>query len=344
MAPRPVLGAARQGLAALLLALCLLAGLPVPGVQAHANLLRSDPPAGAVLEESPGRFSLEFSESLDPHFTRLRLLDPAGQVLAEGPGEVDSADPRRLAFTPPVLPEGVYTLVWQVRSAVDGHITSGTIGFSVGVQGPRGSLLPPVGAADPAEAFPLAPDVLLRWANYAAAALMLGPLWFALLVWPRPGADFSRWLARTAGWAALALALAWLAFVLYQAQQLTRQGLQADFWTALAGLSGVLAWLRLLLPAALFLWARRLPPPAPGRPAAWGGAAARGAGERLVIALQSPAAAQGAPLAVALDWLHLVAMAAWLGGLAPLGIGLRRGAFPAAGVVPRFSARALAAV
>ena len=71
---------------------------------------------------------------------------------------------------------------------------------------------------------------------------------------------------------------------------------------------------------------------AAGRPRA--GLAAGGsrwrwaAGVVLTFSLNSHGAAeaQGAALAVALDWLHLAAMVAWLGGLLPLAARDRRGA------------------
>ncbi len=58
--------------------LAVLLGLvisPIRDVLAHANLVRSDPEAGAVLPSSPATATLVFSEALDPDFSKARLAD-----------------------------------------------------------------------------------------------------------------------------------------------------------------------------------------------------------------------------------------------------------------------------
>jgi copper transport protein len=67
-------------------------------------------------------------------------------------------------------------------------------------------------------------------------------------------------------------------------------------------------------------------------------------GSLLTISLQSHAAALGSPLAILLDWAHLSAMSAWLGGLLPLFLLLRSTSLPPGVLVPRFSRLALVCV
>src|SRR3954452_2310937 len=101
----------------LLLALALALVLARP-VAAHANLLRSEPAAGALLDRSPPSLTLEFSEELDPAFSQAQLFDRQNQLVEPGPGAVDPATPRVLRLILPDLPKGSYTALWRVRSAI----------------------------------------------------------------------------------------------------------------------------------------------------------------------------------------------------------------------------------
>ena len=150
---------------------------------AHAELVRSNPPAGATLDASPPSIELEFSEALDPNFSQVQLVDSQGKVIEPGPGEVQPDAPRTLRLIVPDLPKGSYAAIWRVRSAADGHITEGNLPFGVGVPAAGSSLIPPIGAPDPATVPPPIPDTLARWLNLVAAALALGALPFAVLVW-----------------------------------------------------------------------------------------------------------------------------------------------------------------
>src|SRR5690554_931384 len=167
--------------------LALLAGLLAPPttVSAHAAFVRSDPPPGAALAAAPERVTLVYTEPLDGELSKARLVDAGLNVVAEGPGEVDPGDERVLVLDLPPLPDGAYTVIWQARSAVDGHITSGVVTFTVGqvAEGAGASLLPPPGAPDPTSARPLPGDTLLRWLSYLMAALAAGSLAFGRLVW-----------------------------------------------------------------------------------------------------------------------------------------------------------------
>ncbi|MEP7189623.1 MAG: copper resistance CopC family protein, partial [Roseiflexaceae bacterium] len=173
----------------LLLALVLALLLAAP-VVAHANLLRSEPAAGALLDKSPPSLMLEFSEELDPSFSQTQLFDSQNQLVEPGPGEVDPTTPRVLRLILPDLPKGSYTALWRVRSSIDGHISQGSLPFGVGVAATGTALIQPLGAPDPATLPPPPLDTVARWLNLVAATLALGGLPFGLLVW-RPA--FRRW-------------------------------------------------------------------------------------------------------------------------------------------------------
>src|SRR6266542_493105 len=91
-----------------LLALALLLVL-VRLASAHANLVRSTPAAGAVLETAPPTIQLEFSEELDPSFSRVQLYNSQNQLIEPGPGEVAAANPKVMRLIIPDLARGSYT-------------------------------------------------------------------------------------------------------------------------------------------------------------------------------------------------------------------------------------------
>ncbi len=57
----------------------LLFILSLNGVDSHAALSRSDPPAGAALADSPAEIRLWFTEPLEPSYTGAELLNGQGE-------------------------------------------------------------------------------------------------------------------------------------------------------------------------------------------------------------------------------------------------------------------------
>src|SRR5437867_2628568 len=148
-----------------LLCAILLALLLVGPAEAHANLVRSEPPAGALLQTAPKELVLEFSEELDPSFSRVQLADSKNQIINSGPGVIDPANPRIMRLALQELPKDSYTALWHSRSAADGHITQGSVPFGVGVAATTTSLIPAPDAPDPATVPPPPLDAGLRWLN-----------------------------------------------------------------------------------------------------------------------------------------------------------------------------------
>jgi methionine-rich copper-binding protein CopC len=136
-----------------LVALALMFVL-VGTVSAHANLVRSTPAAGALLDAAPKELVLEFSEELDAGFSRVQLYNSKNQVINPGPGVVDPSAPTIMRLTLGELPKDSYTALWRSRSAADGHVTEGSVPFGVGVAATATSLIPALGAPDPATEAP----------------------------------------------------------------------------------------------------------------------------------------------------------------------------------------------
>jgi copper transport protein len=341
----------------------VLALLLIAPAEAHATLVRSEPPAGALLTTAPKELVLEFSERLDPSFSAVRLLDSKSQVVNADPGVIDPAAPRVLRLPLAALPKDSYTAVWKVRSADDGHVTEGSVPFGVGVAVTATALIPPLGAPDPATLPPPPIDAATRWLNLLMAAVALGGLPFALLVWrpawraaQRAGADCQttdeamlHTLRRLLVGGGGLFLLTNLLFLVTQAATAAgvplAQAVGAPLLQLLGGRSGMLWLARVALTLLIGAIALRLPPAGQGTAWPWWVALLLGGASLLTISLSSHGAAvpEGMALAVALDWLHIAAMVAWLGGLIPLAIALRAaqrnpdGALPLATLIPRFS-------
>lgn len=116
--------------------------------------------------------------------------------------------------------------------------------------------------------------------------------------------------------------------------------------------TGALWLARSLLLVAILVLAARLPAAAAGPARPWWVAFGLAGAALLTISLGSHAAARtsGALKAATIDWLHLVGMALWLGGLVPLAYAIRRSrrdsdwAPPLSRLVPRFSDLALLSI
>lgn len=124
--PRPHYAACVRTLA--LLVLVLLASLTHAGTAwAHAALNAAEPPDGAVVQASPRRYALTFSEPVSP--LALRLVRPDGTSI---PLDRFSVEGRVVEIEAPNgLGRGTHVLSWRVVSE-DGHPVGGSVTFSIG--------------------------------------------------------------------------------------------------------------------------------------------------------------------------------------------------------------------
>jgi copper transport protein len=313
---------------------------------AHANLVRSEPPANSAQKTSPTRVRLWFSEDIEPSFTSARVLDGAGSQLDKRDGHRLPDDSKALELSLPELQPGLYTVAWNALSAADGHATSGSFAFTVGDVPPAESSPREIAALvdatlSAAEPPPLY-QVLARWLNALALALLGGAFAFPWLVlFPalrafqsgkftqlpdatlaRARVAFARQWAR-AVWILFALcAVATVGFLIMQA--LTAGGLSSIGPVLGSTRFGMLWWVRVALLAALglLIWnarARWLTDGLlPDRPLAL--ALALCLLLLVTQSLSSHAAAIDTPpfLALGVDFLHLLGTAIWLGGLVQL--------------------------
>ena len=100
-------------------------------VVAHAGPRSAEPAAGARLGDSPEAIRLSFTERPEISLSAVRVLDASGRAHQSGDPQGVANDPHSLVVRVRRLDTGIYTVIWRVVSAVDGHATEGTYSFGV---------------------------------------------------------------------------------------------------------------------------------------------------------------------------------------------------------------------
>ncbi|MEV0317552.1 copper resistance CopC/CopD family protein [Streptomyces sp. NPDC050658] len=296
-------------------------------VSAHAALTGSDPKQGAVVDKAPGQVSLTFSEKVAMSDGSVRVLDPAGKRVDSGKTSDLGSNTYGVKLHKG-LPDGTFTVAYQVVSA-DSHPISGAFTFSVGAPSDTKVALPDqeVGGGFVGGLYGFA-----RYLSYAGFILVVGGAAFVLGCWPRGAGVRPVQRLVVSGWVTLTAST--LVMLLLRAPY-TGSGKIADAFD-MAELGDVLqtktgaalvSRLLLLAAAALFIavlfgaYEKRTDPKERkdltfglaigGTVVAIGLAATWAMAEHASTGIQ-------AGLAMPVDVLHLLAVAAWLGGLAAL--------------------------
>jgi copper transport protein len=276
-----------------LLALALGVALPV---YAHAVIEKAEPPVGGAVAAAPAQVHVWFTEPIAPGFYRLSVY-PAGSDAPVDLGDSRLEGDRVLTVSLPAhLPDGSYTVQWQAFTQSDGHTTSGTYSFGVGVP------------ADPAQ------TVAARGSPVADASRLLslgGQLLFAGVIMFRWAIrlDDERRFRRRLFWAAqvarAALVLGLLA-ALYQQMRV----LDAPLLTTVLGTQWGAVWLaRAALVGFVAVGIHRLM-----RGESRSAAALAGGLLLLTTSVTSHSAARFGAAGVAADWVHVLAASVWSGG------------------------------
>ncbi|MEV4879449.1 copper resistance CopC/CopD family protein [Streptomyces cyaneofuscatus] len=338
----------------------LVFGLLLAGAgpaSAHAALTGSDPQDGAVVATAPKEVTLTFSEAIAVGDGSIRVLDPSSKRADTGAEPKDLSDGSTVRYgveLHPGLPDGTYTVAWQAISA-DSHPISGAFTFSIGAPSETTVALPSeeVGGGPFGTAYGIA-----RYAAYAGFTLLVGGAAFVLGCWPRGASARPMQRLVVQGW--ITLTAATLVMLLLR-NPYTGSGKFADAFD-LDGLQAVLdtkpgaalvSRLLLLGAAALFIavlfgtYARR--EDAVEKKDLTFGLAVGGAVVAAGIAAtwaMSEHASTGiqAGIAMPVDVLHLLAVAAWLGGLVSLLVALYRTPDIGGDAVRRFSRVAFGSV
>lgn len=159
-----------------LIASLLLLGVsilfPQP-ISAHGYIVRSIPENRAVFERPPNRLQYWFSEALEANFSKVNLRNQSGEILATG-GLSENDDRLLTLEVPNDLPDGAYIVELRPAFASDGHTVAESRVFFVGeeIGGVAGQ-----GLTD--QAIPL--EVISRFISMASSIVLFGAA--ALYTW-----------------------------------------------------------------------------------------------------------------------------------------------------------------
>ncbi|MFG3507239.1 copper resistance CopC/CopD family protein [Streptomyces sp. NPDC047821] len=349
-ATAPRFGAAHV-LRLLLVTAALLATVLSGTANAHAALTGSDPKDGAVVATAPKGVTLTFSEQVAMGDDAIRVLEPSGK-------RADTGELRDLCSGAVVkygvdlhagLPHGTYTVAWRAVSA-DSHPISGAFTFSIGAPSKTTVALPKeeAGGGTVGVLYGFA-----RYVSYAGFVLLVGGAAFVLACWPRGASVRAVQRVVVRGWAVLTAAT--LALLVLRAPYTGLPFGVGSLGAVLETKTGAALVSRLLLlgAAALFVavlfgaYTRR-EDETEKKDLTFGlaiGGTVVAAGIAGTWALSEHASAGLQPLvAMPVDILHLLAMAAWLGGLAALLVALHREPTIEGSAVRRFSRVAFGSV
>jgi copper transport protein len=308
----------------------LLAG--AAPASAHAALTGSDPRQGVVVDKAPTRITLTFSEEVAMSDGALRVLDPRGK-------RVDSGTPAGVGGTTYAvglhsgLPDGTYTVTYQVVSA-DSHPVAGAYTFSVGA--PSETTVAVSGQEAGGGVVGLLYG-LGRYVSYAGFVVLAGGAAFVLACWPRGSGVRAVQRLVVSGWVALTAAT--LSLLLLRGSY-TGSGKAGDVFDlellgqVLQTKTGAALVSRLLLLAAAALFVAVLfgaydkREDEEKRDLTFGlavGGTVVAAGLAATWAMSEHASSGLQPgIAMPVDVGHLLAVAAWLGGLTTLLVALHR--------------------
>jgi copper transport protein len=168
---------------------CLWLIFAATSAGAHALLRDSEPKDGTLLDAPPTEIVIEFTEPPDLGLSQITVVDTDGQSVEVGGLEKVAGKGNRVRVALPQIEKGVYTVTWRVLSRVDGHVTAGAFAFGVRVEtialptgGPRGPTVVEVPR-------PSVLSVVGRWAFYWGIAMLLGAAvaWFFVFRGPIRG-------------------------------------------------------------------------------------------------------------------------------------------------------------
>jgi len=146
---------------------------------AHSYLAAVDPPLGTIFAESPASIALIFTQGPDTGPSEYFLETVDGELISAFTPEYGGVDNDlvTLNFAEP-LADGNYRVAWKAVSTTDGHTTRGIVPLAIGVE-PVESMSEGIHmeVADPS---PL--RMIVRWLVFLSMTVLAGSLLFPLIV------------------------------------------------------------------------------------------------------------------------------------------------------------------
>lgn len=307
---------------------------------AHAVLMAAEPAPNSIVKTAPTRVWILFSEPVVPAFSRIAVFAQSGQQVDTGDLKPGNSDNTALAVTLPPLSNGTYLVSWEVQSAVDGHTTAGSFPFGVGVS----QLSSTPGSTPPTTSQVTPLDAAARWLNLTGLALLFGLFAFRLFIWNPALSDmqsdgageqldlgFGHASLKVGGFGQVLVGAGLILTLIAQSSQtnlFSRDNLTVwldtrfgSMWLVrfalVAGASLILAHLSIMLSQERSARKRQ-------RSWEWWAGLLVSTGLVLTTSLVSHSAALSIDTtqALAVDVLHVLAAATWVGGLLQLGLAL----------------------
>ena len=280
---------------------------------AHGLLAASDPADGASVERAPTEVLLTFTETPDPALATVQVMDSSGTRVDAGKAEPVSGQPERLRVPVANLSQGAYTVMWRMTSSADGHTTAGSVAFGVGVAAvAAGTERVPAAVQSPT---PTGAAVAGRWLFYVGVVLMLGAAVVGVVVVADPLAISRR-----------ALAAAWMAtaggvLLTIVDQRSTARTSLSNLLSSSTGHKLTTQAVAVAVAGVAVVWACLRPSRFSLAIVGIGASAAM-----LARALAGHANTSSVRwFTVGTQWVHLVSVGAWVGGLVWLLVAMRRG-------------------
>lgn len=321
---------------AVALSLVMALQLRAAGVaEAHALLVRADPPVNSQVREPPAVMTLYFSEGVERRVSTVRVVNADKQRVDTGV-EFDDSDDALMRVKLTELQPGYYSVIWETLSKVDGHRIAGQ--YPITVLRPDGSLPPGIdpnqsGVAAQVSGTEAKPErVVTKWALLLAGSVVTGAVAFSWVVSgiQASGAEEVRQAATTNIAAAAAaglcvLAIAGFADLLLQADSVF--GSLTRFPDVIADTRWGERWVvrnALVLPLAIGLASFYRQQPGTRSQLLLAALLCLAAAYLGVQASVSHAAAgRGSFWATTSDFVHLIAASVWVGMLLQLGLLVR---------------------
>ena len=293
----------------------LALSMSLPAAAAHPFTEETIPAHGSNPPAGVAQVIAYYSEPVDIAFSQLRVLDGSGNQVDNGDTSYHEGE-SSLVVTVPPLEDGVYTVSSKVLSKVDGHLVPDAFLFAVGDAAVDPELL-----EREAGELVFLPEAGARFPGLVGQSVALGAIIASLAVWglrgpglagvlrPAEGAHRSRLMSLTGAGLVLVFASDMLMIIVHVAR------LGAPLADAVATDFGTVWIARLAITAAMLgAWVALDRRPLTRRSQL--PLLASGLALIATTSLIGHGAASGQPGALALDYLHNLVAAAWIGGIA----------------------------
>ncbi|MGE7877837.1 copper resistance protein CopC [Peribacillus muralis] len=142
----------------------------------HATIISSNPSPNEAMDTLPEKISIQFSENIQPAFHSLEVFSQDGQKVPVQKSAISEQSEKILeAKWKGTVDEGVYYIKWRVVSS-DGHPIEGTIPFQLG----DSASLSDQDNSNVDAGFPSSINVFLQGLQYISFAAVAGILFFRL--------------------------------------------------------------------------------------------------------------------------------------------------------------------